>query len=120
MKILIAEDDRSFRKGLTYELEDLGNEVTEACDGNEAIELIHKYHFDLVISDLVMPESDGLEVYHILKKLQPHTKFILLTAFMDSERAKTAQMLLKENFLEKSVGYNVLFQRITRIIKNKL
>jgi CheY-like chemotaxis protein len=117
MTILVVEDDRSFRKGLAYELEDLGYKVTEASDGNEAIELIHKYHFDLVISDLVMPEADGLEVYHILKKLQPHAKFILLTAFVESDKSKTARLLLKENFLEKSIGYDVLFRKIEQLLK---
>ena len=115
--ILIAEDDRSFRKGLAYELEDLGYKVVEAQNGKQAIEILNKNQFDLIISDLVMPEADGLEVYQNLQQFQPEAKFILLTVFVDSDRAKTAQSLLKENFLEKSASYDLLFQKIRQLLE---
>lgn len=117
MKILIVEDDRSYRKGLLYELEYLGYEVTEAHDGKEAIDLIETNSYDLVISDLMLPFVDGLEVYEALQKISPKTKFLLLTAFSDSEKAKNAKMLLKENFLTKSVDHDFMFQRINQLLK---
>jgi len=120
MKILIAEDDRSFRKGLAFELEDAGYQVVEADNGRQAIELINKNKFDLVVSDLVMPEADGLEIYEQLQNISPGTKFILLTAFVDNERAKNAQSLLKENFLEKSLGYDLIFQKIKQLLKEDI
>lgn len=110
MTILIAEDDRSFRKGLAFELEDASYQVIEAENGKQAIELINKNQFDLVISDLVMPEADGLEVYHSLQETNPQTKFILLTAFADNERAKLARRILKESFIDKSIGHKELIQ----------
>ena len=114
MTILLAEDDRSFRKGLAFELEDAGYQVVEAENGRQAIELINKNHFDLVVSDLVMPEADGLEIYNQLQNISPNTKFILLTAFVDNERAKLAEITLKDNFLKKSLGHEL----ILRIIEN--
>ena len=117
MKILIVEDDRSYRKGLLYELEYLGYDVTEAHDGKEAIDLIKTNSYDLVISDLMLPLSDGIEVYHALQKINPTTKFVLLTAYSNSEKAKKANMLLKENFLLKSVDHDFLFQRINQLLQ---
>ena len=117
MNILIAEDDRSFRKGLAFELADAGCQVTEAENGRQAIELIKKKQFDLVISDLVMPEADGLEVYHTLQRINPKTKFILLTAFSDSEKAKIARTHIKENFLRKSMDHEYLLKQIKQILK---
>ncbi|MFQ5865699.1 MAG: response regulator [bacterium] len=115
--ILIVEDDRSFRKGLAFELIEIGHKVVEASDGKEAIEQIQKNYFDLVISDLLMPEVDGLEVYDHVKRVAPETRFILLTAFHDSERAKTARTLLQENYIRKSGDHDFLFQRINQILE---
>jgi len=117
MTILLTEDDRSFRRGLAFELEDAGYQVVEAENGRQAIELINTNKFDLVVSDLVMPEADGLEIYEQLQNISPGTKFILITAFVDSEKAKAAQLLLKENFLEKSMGYDLIFQKIKQLLK---
>ncbi len=78
--------------------------------------MIKKNHFDLVVSDLIMLETDGLEVYQILHQLLPNTKFILLTAFIDSERAKLAQKILKESFYEKSIGHEELVQSIINML----
>ena len=115
MNILIAEDDRSYRKGLAYEIEELGHTVTEAENGKEAITLVKETVFDLIISDLLMPEVDGLEVYYNLQKIKSKVQFIMLTAFADNERAKEAKELLKDNFLEKSVEHGLLLQKIEEI-----
>jgi CheY-like chemotaxis protein len=112
MTILVVEDDRSFRKGLTFELQDAGYQVTEAENGKQAIELINKNSFDLVVSDLVMPEADGLEIFEQLGTTSPDTKFILLTAFIDNDRAKLAQKILKECVIEKSIGHEQVIQKI--------
>ena len=117
MKILIVDDDRSFRKGLAYELQDLGYNVTEAFDGKKAIQLINNFKFDFVICDLIMPETDGLEVYKKLRHIQPEAKFLLISAFVDSERARTAKRLLQENFIEKSVGYEQIFHKINKLLE---
>jgi len=116
MTILIAEDDRSFRKGLAFELMDAGYKVTEAENGKQAIEFIKKKQFDLVISDLVMPEADGLDVYYTLQRSHPETKFILLTAFCDDEKARVAKKLFKDNFLNKSTSHELLIEKITQIL----
>ena len=116
MNILIAEDDRSFRKGLVFELADAGYKVTEAEDGRQAIDFLKQKQFDLVISDLMMPKADGLEVYRALQRIRPETKFILLTAFIESKRAKEAQDILKDNIIRKPFPLEHLSSKITHML----
>ncbi|MFQ5709504.1 MAG: response regulator [bacterium] len=97
--ILVVDDDRSMRKGPAYQLTDLGYEVAEASDGVQAIELTKKKHFDLVISDLVMPKADGLHVYDAIQGIKSSTKIMIITAFSDSKKAKDATRILRRNFI---------------------
>ena len=115
--ILVVDDDRSMRKGLAFELTDLGYDVTEAGDGAEAIELIKSKHFDLVISDLVMPKADGLQVYHTVQKLRPSAKFLSMSAFVESKEAREAERVFKENFLRKPFRLNKLLHRINTLFE---
>ena len=115
MNILIAEDDRSLRKGLRYEIEELGHTVSEAEDGQEAITLFKNNQFDLIISDLVMPNIDGLELYKTIHNINPSTKFLMITLFSNSESAKEAKCLLKENYFEKSSNLDNLTKKVSEL-----
>ncbi|MFQ5709737.1 MAG: response regulator [bacterium] len=114
--ILVVDDDRSMRKGLAYELADLGYEVTEARDGSEAIELIQTNHFDLVISDLVMPKTSGLELYQVIQKINPEIKFISMTAFTESKEAKEVARILKNNFFAKPFDSDLFKKRVADLL----
>ena len=61
-RILAADDHDSLRRGVVRALKEAGHEVDEASNGNQAIELLHKGQFDVVLSDLKMGGSDGLDV----------------------------------------------------------
>jgi YesN/AraC family two-component response regulator len=117
MNILIAEDDRSYRKGLAFELEDMGYHVKEAQDGKEAIKLIENNQFDLIISDLVMPNIDGLEFYKTVQKNKPSIKFLMITSFPNDENAKEAKKLFKDNYLEKTANLEHLTKKVTELLK---
>ena len=80
-RILIADDHDALRRGLARALADAGHEVEEAPNGNAAIERLHDGYFDVVLSDLKMGGSDGLEVLRTAKTLHPSTAVILMTAF---------------------------------------
>ena len=117
MNILIAEDDRSFRKGLAFALEDMGYSVTEAQDGEEAIQLFLNNNYDLVISDLVMPHIDGLEFYKTVKKIKPSTKFFMITSFPNDESAKEAKKMFKDNYFEKTANLEKLLKKVSDLMK---
>jgi len=80
-RILIADDHDALRRGLARALREAGHDVEEAPDGNAAITLLHESHFDVVVSDLRMGGSDGLDVLRTTKTLHPSTSVILMTAF---------------------------------------
>jgi Nif-specific regulatory protein len=80
-RILIADDHDALRRGLARALTEAGHDIEEAPNGNAAIERLHDGYFDVVLSDLKMGGSDGLEVLRTTKALHPSTAVILMTAF---------------------------------------
>ena len=80
-RILIADDHDALRRGLARALAEAGHEVDEAANGNAAIAKLHESYFDVVLSDLKMGGSDGLDVLRTTKVLHPSTAVILMTAF---------------------------------------
>jgi two-component system alkaline phosphatase synthesis response regulator PhoP len=81
-KVLIVDDEEVIRKFLRINLTNWGYEVKEAKDGVEALEQLKSNQFDLLISDIVMPNKDGWEVLKVVKA-NPKTKdmpVIVLTA----------------------------------------
>jgi len=80
-RILIAEDHDSLRRGLAQALAEASHEVEEAPNGNAAIEKLHEGSFDVVVTDLKMGGSSGLDVLKTAKALHPTTAIILMTAF---------------------------------------
>jgi Nif-specific regulatory protein len=80
-RILIADDHDALRRGLARALGEAGHEVDEAANGNAAIARLHEGYYDVVLSDLKMGGSDGLDVLRTTKSLHPSTAVILMTAF---------------------------------------
>jgi DNA-binding NtrC family response regulator len=80
-RILIADDHDALRRGLARALSEAGHEIDEAANGNAAIAKLHESYFDVVLSDLKMGGSDGLDVLRTTKSLHPSTAVILMTAF---------------------------------------
>jgi two-component system, response regulator PdtaR len=109
LKIIIADNESIIRMDLKEILEEAGHEVVgEAIDGYHAVELTRKYHPDLVIMDIKMPEMDGITAAKMIsdEKLAP---VLLLTAFSQKEivdRAKDSGVLA---YLVKPVRESNLF-----------
>jgi two-component system cell cycle response regulator len=84
MKVLIAEDDRDSRELLSWLLEKLGYEVIATENGRQAWDVFRKEKFRLVISDLLMPDVDGLELCRRIRSMSTpkYTYVILLTALI--------------------------------------
>src|SRR5436309_1403916 len=84
MKILIAEDDRDSRELLCWILEKLGNQVVATENGKEAWEVFRRGRFRLVISDVLMPEIDGLELSRKIRlhRQSKYTYVIMITALI--------------------------------------
>ena len=78
-KILVVEDVKEIRTGIKTVLKSEGHEVVEATNGKDAEAKIKDNPYELVITDIYMPEQDGLSVIMALKQEHPDTKIIAIT-----------------------------------------
>ena len=80
-RILLAEDEEAMRAYLERALNKAGFEVTSVDRGTEAVPLLQNEHFDLLLSDIVMPEMDGIELAQRCAEVSPRTKVMFITGF---------------------------------------
>lgn len=80
-RILLAEDDEAMRTYLERALENAGYDVATVDRGTAAIPLLEQEHFDLLLSDIVMPEMDGIELAQRCNAISPATKVMFITGF---------------------------------------
>lgn len=81
LQILLAEDEDAMRTYLVRALENNGYEVVAVDRGTEAVPLLESSHFDLLLSDIVMPEMDGIELAQRCAEISPATKVMFITGF---------------------------------------
>jgi CheY-like chemotaxis protein len=111
-KILLVEDDAFTRAALKYLLASAGYQVLEASDGQEGVELFVQQpdEIDLVLSDLVMPRLDGLEMLERLLRLRPQVKMVLITGARVDEEMWHRQGVY--DWLPKSQTPNLLLCKV--------
>ncbi|MCM8556408.1 cell cycle two-component system response regulator CpdR [Sphingomicrobium sediminis] len=80
-RILLAEDDTSMREYLARALERVGYEVASVACGTEALPLLEKEKFDLLLTDIVMPEMDGIELAQKAGAIDPNIRVMFITGF---------------------------------------
>lgn len=78
-KILVIEDDKSFRNVLVQMLDKAGYEVDQAEDGNEALGICAQFQPDLVLTDIIMPDKEGLETIQDLLSYCPDMRIIAMS-----------------------------------------
>ncbi|MGH6873731.1 MAG: cell cycle two-component system response regulator CpdR [Aestuariivirgaceae bacterium] len=109
-KILLAEDDDDMRRFLVRALEKAGHDVTSFAEGASAYEEVKQATFDLLLTDIVMPEMDGIELARRAAELDPRLKIMFITGFAavalnpDSRAPKDAKVLSKPFHLRDLVA----------------
>jgi two-component system, cell cycle response regulator CpdR len=81
IRILLAEDEEAMRTYLARALENAGYEVVAVDRGTEALPLLENERFELLLSDIVMPEMDGIELAQRCSEISPQTKVMFITGF---------------------------------------
>jgi two-component system response regulator VicR len=115
MTILIAEDDDLMRKTLEFRLKRDGHNVILTHDGREAIEKINEHMPDLVITDIMMPYSSGLEVIGAVRqKYQKRIPIIILSGMGQEEVVLEAFQLGADDYVTKPFSPNELSLRVKR------
>lgn len=109
-RILLAEDDDDMRRFLAKALEKAGYEVSAYENGRSAYETLKGESFNLLLTDIVMPEMDGIELARRATQLDPDLKVMFITGFAavalnpDTETPKDAKVLSKPFHLRELVG----------------
>ncbi|MBI3676643.1 MAG: response regulator [Proteobacteria bacterium] len=108
--ILLAEDDESLRKFLAAALAKAGHDVTDFGDGSEAFECLKGFRFDLLLTDIVMPGMDGIELAKRAAEMNAALKIMFITGFAavalhpSSNAPKQAKVLSKPFHLRDIVN----------------
>ena len=114
--LLIAEDEQVLREALAELFRGEGFEVLEAANGKAAADLLLRQPADVVISDIRMPEMDGLALLAYVQKLAPETPVIMLTAYGTVETAVAAMRAGAVDYLLKPVDFNDVLAKVRRAL----
>jgi len=99
--ILIVDDEQSYRQLLSLVFEGDGHSIRTAMNGREALELLQAESADIVISDVKMPDMDGIGLLRAVRETLPDVGVILMTAFASVETAREAFKLGADDFIQK-------------------
>ena len=116
-RILIADDHDALRRGLARALVEAGHDVDEAPNGNAAIERLHDSQFEVVLSDLKMGGSDGLDVLRTAKTLHPTCAVILMTAFGSVGTAVEAMKIGAFDYVQKPFEIEEMELKIAKALE---
>ena len=118
-KVLIAEDESAIREIIAITLKRAGYEVTEACDGQQALMLYNEKEgdFDVVLLDIMMPNVDGLEVCKRLRAVSGTVGIIMLTA-KTQEMDKVSGLLMgADDYITKPFSPSELMARVDSVYR---
>ncbi|GAA5522674.1 sigma-54 dependent transcriptional regulator [Aliifodinibius salicampi] len=117
--ILVADDESGIRESLTIVLEDEGYNCTAVKDGQEAVEAIDKHSFDIIITDLKMPKTDGLGVLEYALQHSSNTLTIIITAHGTIESAIEALRKGAADYILKPLDFDEVLIRIENLLEHK-
>jgi DNA-binding NtrC family response regulator len=118
--ILLVDDEPSARATMAILLKKRGHRVSEAADVGAAVKALADGAFDVIVTDLRMPDGDGLDVLRAAKAHCPEADVILLTAYAGWESAKEAIQLGAFDYFEKGREPDELLHRIDRAVADKV
>lgn len=118
-RLLVVDDEESIREFLEIMLKKEGYEVTCAEDGARAKDILTKKSFDMVISDLQMPNMTGIELLKHVKETYPDLVFMLITAFGTTESAVEAMKMGAYDYLTKPFKIDEVRLNIQNALRSK-
>ena len=120
-KVLIVDDEKDFLDIMAERMGARGVQVSTTTSAENALKMVRKETYDVVIMDLMMPEMDGFKALKLFKETQPDLPIILLTANVPEEKCIEAIKLGAMDVIEKPADLNLLTQKIkdAKARKNK-
>jgi DNA-binding NtrC family response regulator len=118
-KILIIDDEDIVRLSCSRTLVPEGYELKMAKNGPEGLKLLGDESFDLVLTDLKMPNMDGIEVLANIKEKWPATDVVIVTGYQTVETAVKAIKLGAFDYIEKPFTPDALIATVSNVFKNR-
>ncbi|WP_066477148.1 MULTISPECIES: cell cycle two-component system response regulator CpdR [unclassified Sphingomonas] len=118
IRILLAEDDTAMREYLTRALERSGYAVTAVDRGTAALPLIESEPFDLLLTDIVMPEMDGIELAQRASEIVPAMRVMFITGFA-AVTLRASQTLPQARVLSKPFHLRDLVMEVDRMFERE-
>jgi len=118
-KALVIDDDKVTLELLTFQLESEGFEVVTAESGNVGLDLIKQNDFDVILTDLHLPDVSGIGLVKSSKELAPQTEIIMITGDGSNDRAIEATKAGAFWYLEKPLDFDELFELIGKAVERK-
>lgn len=119
-RILIAEDEDITRKHLIYALKKEGYEVVGTCNGREALEQLEKEYFDILITDVKMPEMSGLELLEKTRERYQNIEVLIITGFGSIDAAVEAMKKGAYEYITKPFNLDELILKVKNIYERKI
>ncbi|EHO43004.1 sigma-54-dependent transcriptional regulator [Caldithrix abyssi] len=117
--ILVVDDERSIRDSLEMVLKEEGYNVKTATDGKQALKLLEENNFDIMITDLKMPELDGIQLTKHCLQTYPQTSVIIITAYGSLETAIEALRVGAYDYILKPFDFDDVLIKVQNLIKHK-
>ncbi|MBS0480062.1 MAG: response regulator [Proteobacteria bacterium] len=118
IRILLAEDDSVMREYLARALERSGYAVTAVDRGTAALPLIEAEHFDLLLTDIVMPEMDGIELAQKVAEIAPTTRVMFITGFA-AVTLRAGKAMPQARVLSKPFHLRDLVMEVDRLFESE-
>src|SRR5918912_1830559 len=116
-KLLVADDEQGIRQLLTLVFEREGHSVRTAEGGRRALQLLREEPADLIVSDIKMPDMDGIELLRAARELLPDVAVVMMTAFATVETAREAFKLGADDFIQKPFDVEELKLIVTKALE---
>lgn len=116
-KILVVDDEDIIRESLSYILKKENYEVEEASNGKIAFDKLKEVSYDLVITDLEMPEMKGIELLEEIKKMNLQTNTIVITAYASVDTAIAALRSGASDYILKPVEFDELIIKVKKLFE---
>ncbi len=119
MKIIVVDDDVIMLQAIKTMLTKHGFQVFATTDAQDALDALEDEHFDLIISDIMMPYVSGIELLSGIKKVKKDMPMIIISALDQQEIILTAFEEGADDFIKKPINLNELQLRVKHVLSKK-
>jgi CheY-like chemotaxis protein len=116
-QLLVIDDEELVRYALASLLEELGHDVFQAASAKEALALLEVHKFDLVFTDLAMPDVDGIATAQKIKELQPDLKIVLMSGYSTD---KVLERIKASTCIDAPMSKPFRFDEVRAVVKRMI